>query len=187
MFIPRRWTAQAGGLVSLIQRRAACVPGGMEHQGALTALLFLPVGAVAGLALLEEAARRHLRVAGRLRAGYLQLRGPDRLALLLLLVTATVHAALLPAHGDEPLTAALFLLFTLGCAAVSGLALLGHRAWRPAAAGLLAGSVAAYAAYLGAGLEDPDVVGVATKAVELAAVATLAVSSRTYPRRCAST
>ena len=135
MFVPRGRTAQAARLVTLIQRRPARVPGDMEHLGALTALLFLPVGAVAGLALLEEAARRHLRVAGRLRAGYLQLRGPDRPALLLLLVTATVHAALLPAHGDEPLTAALFLLFTLGCAGVCGLALLGRAGWRPGRGG----------------------------------------------------
>ena len=52
----------------------------MEHQGALTALLFLPVGAVASLPLLEEAARRHLRVASGFGPGTCSsggLGGPD--------------------------------------------------------------------------------------------------------------
>jgi hypothetical protein len=140
-----------------------------EHGAALVALLYLPVAVVALLAALQVAADRGVSLARRFMAGLGQLRGAHWLALLLVAVTATVHAALVPALADEPLTAALFCLdaAALGAVCVAGPLL---RGWRPLAAVLLAGNLAAYAAYLAAGLETPDAVGLGTKLIEALAL-----------------
>ena len=107
---------------------------------------------------------------GKVRRAWERSRPADRLALRLLAVTAAVHAGLVFDHGHDAVTATLFLLdaAALTCVIAAGLA--GVRGWRSAAALLLISGLGAYAAYVAGGLESLDVLGLATKAVELVAL-----------------
>jgi hypothetical protein len=140
-----------------------------DHGVALVALLYLPVAVVALLAPVQMAADRRVALASRIVAGLGRLRGAHALALLLMAVSGTVHAALVPAHADEPVTASLFCLDAAALGAVCVAAPLVH-GWRPLAAVPLAGNLAAYTAYLAAGLETPDAVGLGTKLIEALAL-----------------
>jgi len=105
----------------------------------------------------------------RLHPRWRSVPGTVRAAAVLMVVTAGVHLALIPHHlADEPVTSALFL--------VNGLAFIAlaisftWRHWRLASAGLLIATVIGYLFYVGAGLEGPDQVGVATKLIEVTAL-----------------
>jgi hypothetical protein len=115
-------------------------------------------------------------------AGWDALDRRSHVVLALLLVDATVHLALIPDHAHDAITA---LLFAADSAVLGGLilaAVAGFESWRPLAYLVLAGEVAAYAFYVSSGREPLDLTGVATKAVELTAMAMLMLMLRT-PRR----
>lgn len=151
------------------------MPGGHQHAAVLEAVLYLPVAVVGTLALVQEGAQRHWPACRRLLEGLLAADLCTRLGLLLLGFSAVVHLALVPEHSAEPLTQLLFVLYGLGALGAAGWALL-HPVGRLAAASLLLGALFAYCVYLAAGLEQADPLGLATKAVELGALALLTAS-----------
>lgn len=148
----------------------------MEHSGAITALLYLPILIVAGAMALDHAATRLGNPSARwLLEGIRNASAARRGAALLMIVSATVHLALVPDHwSEQPVTAVLFVLDGAALALVAA-ALLYIR--RPAiaavASGLLATGIVVYGGYLLTGLETADPVGVITKIAELAAVGLL--------------
>ena len=147
----------------------------MEHGSALVALLYLPIAIMILLIGLDFGDRQGYPAASRFMAGFRAAGGGTKLAALLMAMTAAVHLALIPAHSGEPVTAALFGLDGIALTAVALAAVAGLRHWRPAAAALLVGSSVAYVAYLVAGLETADVIGVATKLVEMGALLVIVI------------
>jgi hypothetical protein len=159
--------------------------GGPEHAAALVALLYLPVILTTALLLIDLGARRRVPIAVRLLGGYLSALPLERLALLGVAMTATIHLALVPGHAAEnPTLAALFTLDGMALLAVILWALaLRIPGWRSAGFVVLAIGVVAYAVYLAAGLESPDAVGIATKLLELATMALLLIGWSSQTRR----
>ncbi|MDQ6899704.1 MAG: hypothetical protein M3072_09370 [Candidatus Dormibacteraeota bacterium] len=145
-----------------------------EHGAALVALPWLAVALFSFLAAVSYGAERGEPLCQDLLRGLNRLRAWRKLALLLALTSATIHLALIPAHGGEPVTAVLFMLNGLALMAVSLWALL-RSGWRPALGLLLVTSLAAYSYHLAAGLETVDAVGVATKAMEVLALIALVI------------
>jgi hypothetical protein len=103
-----------------------------------------------------------------LGAGYRALAANRRALVWLLMVTAAVHLGLV-VDGHSPVLRVLFGLDAALLVEVTRRILLGLR-WRRLAAVLLSGSLLAYAVVVVAS-EPPDQVGVATKLVEIAALA----------------
>lgn len=96
---------------------------------------------------------------------------------VLLAVTGAVHLGLVPHQlNSQPLTAALFL--------VNGLAFLGLAAlvrwrwWRFESGLLIILTLIGYSVYIGAQLESPDQLGIATKLIELTALGMVLVPIR---------
>jgi len=145
-----------------------------EHGGALVALPWLAVALFSFLAAVAYGADRGEPLCQRLVAGLGALGAWQKLALFVALISATIHLALIPAHGGQPVTAVLFMLNGLALMAVSFWALLG-RGWRPALGLLLVASLAAYGYHLAAGLETADAVGLATKILEVSALIALVI------------
>ncbi|MBO0685895.1 MAG: hypothetical protein J2P45_22345 [Candidatus Dormibacteraeota bacterium] len=148
-----------------------------EHGAALDALLYLPVALVAAFAAAQVAADRGSTQARRLLRGLVRLPGQQQLALLLMVASATVHAALVPAHASEPVTAG---LFAADAAALGVICLAGFLVprWRAAASLLLLSNLGAYAAYLLAGWERADAVGIGTKIAEALALILILLPAR---------
>lgn len=148
-----------------------------EHGAALLALLYLPVAVMALLTLVEGAARAGWTPALDLRHAYLETPPAVRLAVLGMVVSAVVHLALVPQHlSEDPLLGVLFVLDGAGLLVVSAWSLTRPvPGWRVAGIALLAAGVVAYLGYVAAGAETADAVGVATKAIEAAAIGLLAV------------
>jgi hypothetical protein len=146
------------------------------HGGALLALHGLPVGVVLLLLLLDLGARHEQGFALRLLGGLKRLSPVMRLALLLAMVSATVHLSLVPSHLLQPAIAGLFAVDALAEMAVCVMACLGTHRWRQLGAALMAGNLLAYASFLLAGLETPDGVGLVTKLVEMTVLCLLSFS-----------
>jgi hypothetical protein len=152
---------------------------GGDHAVALMALLYLPVVIMAVLVALEIGARAGLEAAADLRRAYLNSPPTVRLAALGMVISATIHLALAPSHwAEDHVRSVLFVLDGIGLSgvAIAGLAL-RLPAWRVAAVGLLGAEICAYLGYVVAGVEQLDAVGIATKLVELAAIAVVLVGS----------
>jgi hypothetical protein len=133
-----------------------------EHQIAILAVLLLPF--VAWVFRLRAA--RSARFAG-LVAGYDASTALAQLTFWLLVISATVHLALAASHAGP--TRVVFAIQAAALIVVVGRQLSG-RSWRLLAAIILAGSIGAYwLANLGG--EAPDQLGLATKLVELTALA----------------
>lgn len=150
-----------------------------EHGAALSALLYLPVGLLGAIAVLQAAARAGSTPARRLLTGLVRLPGRQQLALLLMALSATVHAALVPSHASEqPVTAVLFVAdaVALGAICLAGFLV---RGWRAAAGLVLLCNLGAYAVYLLAGWETPDAVGIGTKLAEALALGLILPAPRT--------
>ena len=98
-----------------------------------------------------------------------------RAALLLMLVTAIIHAALIADHSSDPLRATLFGLDSVALVTVFAAALVPVPGWRMFARFLLATAVGAYIYYVGAGWESVDMIGLFTKLVELTAILLLSL------------
>lgn len=143
-----------------------------DHGGAIVALLYLPVVLV-GLALaVDRAAAARSALARRNIDGFAATGGTRRILVLLLAMTAAVHLGLIPGHVDEDRVLA--ALFALDFVALAGVALAGFDArvplWRAAVTVLLVANLVAYAGYVAAGIETVDAIGIATKAIEVAAL-----------------
>ena len=149
--------------------------GMMEHGPALVALLYLPIAVMILLIGLDFGDQQGYPAASRFMAGFRSAGGGTKLAALLMAMVAVVHLSLIPAHSGDPVTALLFGLDGIALAAVALAAVAGLRHWRPAAAALLVGSMVAYAFYLMAGRETADVIGGATKLVELGALLVIVI------------
>ena len=105
-----------------------------------------------------------------------------QIAAVLMAVSGAVHLALIPHHlQTSPFTSALFLFNGLAFIALA--ALVRWRWWRFEAALLIVLTLIGYAIYIGARLEIPDQVGIATKLVELAALGMILVPVRGDGRR----
>jgi hypothetical protein len=142
-----------------------------EHEIAIVAVLLLPL--VAWVVRLRAA--RWARFA-TLVAGYEESTALMKFTVWLLAVTATVHLALAVSHAGP-----MRVLFAIQAAALAVVVvrLLRGRSWRLPAVLIFVGSIGAYwLAVLGG--EAPDQVGLATKLVELTA---LAVVIRPMPGR----
>jgi hypothetical protein len=154
--------------------RLASVPAGVpavhDHSAVEVALLFLPVAVLATLVALEWGARSGVRAMARFHRAYSTSEPWTKAAVLYMLISATVHLALIPAHLREPLTAALFGVDALSLTAISALSFVTSW-WRPVAVGLLLSGIGAYALYVAMGRDAVDSVGILTKVVELAALA----------------
>ena len=145
-----------------------------SHGLALAAVLWLPILCVGSRRLLMAFARRGRRTPARLLAGYEALNLRTRVVLFLMLVDATVHLALIPEHAPDVITALLFAVDFVVLTVLILVAVVGFDGWRPMAYFVLTGEVAAYVFYVTSGREALDFTGIATKAVELTAMAMLA-------------
>src|SRR5262249_36571293 len=146
-----------------------------DHGPALVALTVLPVAIMAALTALESGARAGFPAAAGLRAAYLATPPVSGLAALGLAISATIHLALaLAAPPGRMLIAVLFALGAVALLAVAGwAAVLPVPGWRIPAAALLSAGLIAYVVAVGLGLEELDLMGVATKLVELATLGLL--------------
>lgn len=144
-----------------------------DHRLALLAVLLVPPAIWLCLRVAQAAAAHGNCLARRFVRGYAAAPGATRGAAVLLLVTATIHLALVPGHAREnPELARAFLLNGALFIAAS-LAAFTWRWWRPAAALLIVATIVAYFSAIGRGQEAPDQLGVATKLVELLALGLL--------------
>src|SRR5215471_16303029 len=97
-----------------------------------------------------------------------------QIAAVLMAVSGMLHLALIPDHlTSSPITSALF--FINGIAFVTLAALVEWRWWRILSASLIVLTILGYTFYIGAQLESPDQVGLATKLIELAALGMILV------------
>lgn len=105
-----------------------------------------------------------------------------QLAAVLMAVSGAVHLALILEHLDtSPVTAGLF--FANGIAFLTLAAFAGMRWWRVWSALLIVSTLVGYAVYVGARLETPDQVGIATKLIELTALGLILVPADGERRR----
>lgn len=156
-----------------------------EHGPALAVLPFVPVVVLALLLALELGARAGLGPALRLRLAFTATPPAVQLAALGMGISAAVHLALAPDHlAESPVLGGLFALDGAALAVAAAWSLTRPLpGWRPAAVALLLAGVLAYAGFVAAGAEAPDVVGAATKLVELAAAGLIVLPDRIAGRR----
>lgn len=102
--------------------------------------------------------------------------GTVRGASVLMAMAGAIHLGLVLTHGDETVTAALFV--ANGVAYVVLSQLYAWRWWRPASAALLAATLLGYLVYIVAGFDTPDQVAIATKLLELTALGLVLVPVR---------
>jgi len=142
-----------------------------EHGPALVAVLLTPAALAVVLFATAFLAQRGNGQASRwLRA----LRGASplvRLVALLMLLDATLHAGLVPAHlGEAPLLAGLFAADAVALLLVAGWSISGE-GWEPFALALLVANLVAYALFVDTGREAADAVGLGCKLLEMFAIA----------------
>ena len=150
-----------------------------EHWPGLVALILFPLVAWLAVAAVRAGSSRGSKPAVTLQRRIDATSFPGRVALLAMLVGATVHAAIVPTHwGDSRVLAILFLADVVGFLAASAWLLMGRRHWRLVAMAMLGGTVAGYVLYLLKGWETADPVGLVTTAIELAAALVLVMPDR---------
>ena len=140
-----------------------------DHLPALTALLYAAPALMLALAGLEVSAGRGWPPAAALRTRIEMAPGEARVAALLMVLAGAVHLGLVPGHLGDPVYVASFAASGLALPLLA-LAYVADARWRPHAALVLAGVIFAYGLTRVAGLEGIDALGVATAAVELAAL-----------------
>jgi hypothetical protein len=105
-----------------------------------------------------------------------------QIAAVLMAVSGAVHLALVPGHlAESPLTSALFVGNGLAYLALA--ALVRWRWWRLLSSVLIVLTLLGYVLYVAAQLETPDQVGIATKLIELTALAMILVPTQGERRR----
>lgn len=150
-----------------------------DHLPALSALLFSAPLVILALAGVELAAARGSSAARNAIGRASATATTGKVAALLLMLAGAIHIGLVPGHVDEPALAAAFAVAGAGLVGLAGAALLGISRWRPTAAAALAAVVVAYSVSRLAGMEEVDVLGLATTALEVIALALVVVSPRT--------
>lgn len=154
----------------------------------VTALPWLGVAVIAGLLILDALRRTGVRVAREALARIGAAPVAVHLTVAALLLTATVHGALVAAHLQEnPPLGVLFALSAAAALPLSIAAYAGVPHWRPPAATLLAALIIAYLASRISHAEEWDLVGLVTKAVEAIGLACLAMAARTTRRSLPTT
>ncbi len=135
------------------------------------------IGLIAGLVALPVAI-----LLVRRQKGWREAPGTAQGAAVLMVLTGAVHLALIGHHlQTQPLTS---LLFLVNAALFGALAFhIRWRLWRLASSLVLVATILGYVAYVVAGLEGPDQVGLATKLIELTALGLVLVPVRGEPRR----
>ena len=128
--------------------------------GLYAGLLSLP------LALLVLKARRAARTAPGTVLG----------ASVLMAMSGAIHLGLVWTHADETVTSALFVLNAVAYFALSQA--FTWRWWRPASAALIVATLLGYLVYIVLGFDTPDQVAIATKLIELLALALVLVPVR---------
>jgi hypothetical protein len=149
---------------------------------ALVAPLFVPVAIWLALHWLRSRAEAGSGRARRFMDGYDAASLQTRVAVVLILLTAAIHLALIPGHMSEAPRTAFFFLNAVLFVVVSYRAF-AARHWRHYAAVLLGLTIAFYVVYVASGKESPDELGIVTTLVELVALGlVLLPSRRTAPR-----
>ena len=97
-------------------------------------------------------------------------------ASVLMATSGAIHLGLVWTHLEEGVTAVLFVLNGIAYLALSQL--FTWRWWRPASAALIAGTLLGYLVYIVLGFDGPDQVAIATKLIELLALALVLVPVR---------
>ena len=145
----------------------------MIHDGAVWAVSALPLGVFAFLILVQQRALRGGRSARSFLLAYNEADGALKTGAFLLAMSAAIHLGLAPNHAaaDAP-RAALFILNGLG-GLVLAVLVFGASWARWVAIGWLSFSILAYSAYVLAGREVIDAVGVLTLIIEIVAVGLL--------------
>lgn len=142
-----------------------------DHLPALAVLLYAAPLMLLALGAVDLAAGRGwapaIAAVRRAAAAPSAARG----AAVVLLLAGWIHLGLVPGHRQEPLFALAFVAAGIGQLAVAASALLAARWWRPAAAAVAAGALAAYLVTRLAGIEGVDALGVATGLLEAGALA----------------
>src|SRR6266700_2632970 len=144
------------------------------HAPALVALLYLPVGVIAGMVAVDLTARARIGLAMAFLRRYRRAPGWARLLSLLLLAVAAIHAGLVPGHAAVDRIRS--VAFAFDAAALAGLTVwvLVAGGWQPAAVVLLLVNLAGYGFYVAAGLEVLEPIGIACKLLEGSALAVIA-------------
>src|SRR5438067_9303554 len=152
---------------------AASLPGlfSHEHGPALVAVLLTPPALAVVLFATAFLAQRGSRPA----AAWLRALGGAsplvRLVALLVVLDATLHAGLVPAHANhDPLLAAVFGLDAVALLLTATWITIGE-GWEPVALALLVANLIAYALFVDTGRDDADAVGLGCKLLELLAIA----------------
>jgi hypothetical protein len=107
-------------------------------------------------------------IAIRLRPARHRVAGTVLGASVLMAMAGAIHLALISTHGNEVLTALLFLGNGAGYIALSFA--FTWRWWRLASASLLIATILGYLVWIAVGLDSPDQVALATKLLELTAL-----------------
>ena len=155
-------------------------PTGGDHAGALLVLPLVPVVIFALLLAVEVGARARFAPAIWIRRAHLTISPAVLIAALGMAISAAVHLALAPAHlSEDPVLGALFALDGVALLVVAAWSVARpFPGWRAAGVALLVGGILTYAGYVASGAESADAVGIATKLVELAAIALLVLPDR---------
>lgn len=133
------------------------------------ALLYLPLLIMLGLIVLDRGARGRWPVVASLAGAFTMASGRARCGAFLLLLSATLHVALIPAHQSDRVTAVLFAVDALALTAAA-VAMVTRGDWRWPVACLLLAGLAAYTGYVLTGHETVDATGLLTKSIELLAL-----------------
>ncbi len=141
-----------------------------EHVPALVVPLVLPLAIWLFLKLARHVAAGSNGLTRRFMDGYDASSSTTRVAAVLMLLTATIHLALVPTHAqDDPQLAKLFAI-NGALFIAAAIAVFTWRWWRPFAAALLVLTILAYVSYIAKGREDADQIGLATKLIEVLAL-----------------
>jgi len=142
-----------------------------EHGPALVAVLLTPPVLAAVLFAAAFLAQHGSRLAALWLMALGSVQPVVRLVALLLVLDATLHAGLVPAHaGHAALLAVLFGLDALALLLVAIWTTVAE-GWEPVALALLVANLVAYALFVDTGREAADVVGLGCKLLELFAIA----------------
>ena len=136
--------------------------------GLVIGILALPVAAAVQL-VWRVAGRLGIPAAARWSCAYRSASGARRLAALLLAVTAGIHLGLVIGHLDDAFKSVMFLADGVAYAVLAFVSFTAPW-WRRASSVVLMVNILGYLAFLVAGSEGPDQVGVATKLIEIVAL-----------------
>ena len=145
-----------------------------DHLPALSALLFAAPLTVLALGGMQVAAARGSQTASVALERVASAPGRNRLVALLVMMSGVVHLGLVAGHLDEPLLTASFVVAGVGLVGLALAAVLELPRWRLLTGVLVGAILIAYLVTRVSGGEGVDGLGVATAALEFAALALVA-------------